>query len=175
MDDIDQAIKKTQLPESKSSAQLPVNLKAVVGVLFIAVILCVWLTRSWYMNREVTIYYSNIPPAEAVYTQMPKPLVHGEVSGSVKGTRTEGIQVTFCLVKECEIYKNGNEHFLRGLKKDIKQVVVGSEGTFAQRLLPGIYFMNARGDSGEVLDGVPVRIDVKAGQIAMWDIQMRTR
>ncbi len=180
MDDIDQAIRKTQPVSSQESTLAPTVLPAVslklVGLVIIGVlILCVWLIRSWYLNREVHVYYSNIPPAEATYTQMPKPLVHGEVAGHVKGARTVGMQVTFCLVKACEIYKKENVHFLRGLKKDIKQVAVGSDGTFTQRLLPGSYFMNARGENGEVLEGVPVRIDVKAGQIAEWDIQARTR
>ncbi|MEI7653499.1 MAG: hypothetical protein WCJ70_04495 [bacterium] len=180
MDDIDQAIRKTKPAPSQDSTLAPVMppavpLKLVGLVIIAALILFVWLIRSWYLNREVHVDYSNIPPAEAAYTKMPKPLVHGEVSGRMEGANVEGRVVTFCLVKECEIYQKGNEYFLTGLKKDIKQVAVGSDGAFTQRLLPGSYFMNARGDSGEVLAGVPVRIDIKAGQIAVWDIQARTR
>jgi hypothetical protein len=115
------------------------------------------------------------PKAKAIYTKMTKPLVHGEISGQVKDSRTNSMTLTFCLVKACDIYKKGSYYFLTGLKKDIKQVTVGSEGSFAQRLLPGVYYMNARGENGEVLEGVPVRIDVKAGQVSVWDIQVRMR
>lgn len=180
MDDIDHAIRKTRQSSNQGGKELApvkhISPLVLIGLaLFVGGVLLIWAVRSWYMNREVQIYYSNIPQAKPIYTKMTKPLVHGEISGQVKDSRTNSMTLTFCLVKACNIYKKGSDYFLTGLKKDIKQVTVGSEGSFAQRLLPGVYYMNARGENGEVLEGVPVRIDVKAGQVSMWDIQVKMR
>lgn len=180
MDDIDRAIRKNQhasnqdKPQS-AAAQSRVSFWLVGLMLLLACVFLVWVVWSWYASREVRVYYSNIPLAEPTYSKMPKPLVHGEVAGHLEGSRANGKILTFCLVKECDIYKKGSDHFLTGLKKDIKQVTVGSDGTYTQRLLPGTYYMNTRGEGGEVIEGVPVRIDIKAGQIAVWDMQVRTK
>jgi len=171
-DKLDEALGlKTEVPVS--TAKTMGNMRLFLPVVLILILGggIFWVYR-WFSSSEKSVSTSSVKQLSVEFSQMTKPLAHGDLQGKIEGADFDGRTMTFCETSAGEVIMKSGTYYIRCSKADVKQVSVTNEGDFSIRLMPGTYFVNSQLEGREQSADLPGRVSVRAGQTGVFVIHI---